>query len=156
MATQLYLLQCYQRVNPISEDEKNDAFWHINSQTIKGGNVGANVAIFGGFTVCLEFALNSQLWGLYVALCKLKNVTDLQLGSVRFAVTVTVFCRGLGRNSVTKLFLCNWLVFLTSCKRYTAKNPWLHKPPGGYMTHLLTLIEAQSFENISPLSLPAQ
>jgi cytochrome c biogenesis protein CcdA len=26
MATQLYLLQCYQRVNPISEDEKNDAF----------------------------------------------------------------------------------------------------------------------------------
>jgi hypothetical protein len=155
MATQLYLLQCYQRVNPISEDEKNDAFWHINSQTIKGGNVGANVAIFGGFTVCLEFALNSLLWGLQAAFCKLKSITGLQLSSARFPVTVTTFCRGLGRSSVTKLFLCNWLVFLTSCETYTVKYPWLHKPPVGYITHLLTPIRAQSFENLSPLSLPA-
>jgi hypothetical protein len=46
----------------------------------------------------------------------------------------------------TSLFLCNWLVFLTTCEPSTAKTPWLHKPPGGYITHLLTLIGAQGFE----------
>jgi hypothetical protein len=49
-----------------------------------GWNIGANVAIFLGFAVCLEFALNSLLWGLQAAFCKLKSVTDLQLGSTRF------------------------------------------------------------------------
>jgi hypothetical protein len=64
------------------------------------------MAIFLGFTVCLEFALNSLLWGLQAALCKLKSVTDIQLGSARFPVTVTTFCRGVGEK------LCNHLVSL--------------------------------------------
>jgi hypothetical protein len=104
------------------------------------------MAIFLGFTVYLEFTLNSLLWGLQIAFCKVKSVTDLQLGSARLPVTVTTVCRGIGRNSVTNLFLCNWLVSLTSCEASTAK------PPGGCITHLLTLIGAQGFENLSPLS----
>jgi hypothetical protein len=59
MAAQLYLLQGYQRVKPIPEDEKDDAFWQIKCQSIKGGNVGANVAIFSGIycvsRIYLEF-----------------------------------------------------------------------------------------------------
>jgi hypothetical protein len=59
---------------------------------------------------------------------------------------------GWGKNSVTNLFLCNWLVFLTICEPYTAKPPWLHKPPGGYITYLLPLIWAKGFEKVSPLN----
>jgi hypothetical protein len=73
----------------------------------EGCHVGANVAFFLGFTVCLEFALNSQLWGLQAAFCKLESVTDLQLGSASFPVTVTTFSRDLWENSVANLFLCN-------------------------------------------------
>jgi hypothetical protein len=68
--------------------------------------VGANMAIFLGFTVCLEFTLNSLFWGLQAAFCKLKNVKDLQLGSARFPVPVTKFCSGVG------VKLCNQLVSL--------------------------------------------
>jgi hypothetical protein len=69
--------------------------------------VGANEAIFLGFTVCLEFTLNLLLWGIQTAFCKLKSVTDLQLGSARFPVTVTTFCRGVEEKLCTSLFLCN-------------------------------------------------
>jgi hypothetical protein len=88
--------------------------------------------------ICLEFpTLEPQ-----AAFCKLKSVTDLQLGPARFPVTVTTVYRGVEGKLCTSLFLCNWLVFLTICKPSTAKRPWLHKPPGGYTTHLLTLIGA--------------
>jgi hypothetical protein len=59
--------------------------------------VGANIAIFLGFTMCPEFTLNSLLWGLQAALCMLNNITDLQLGSARFPATVTTFFRGVGK-----------------------------------------------------------
>jgi hypothetical protein len=39
--------------------------------------------------------------------------------------------KGLGENSVTDLFLCNWLVFLTTCEPYTAKPPGYTTHPGG-------------------------
>jgi hypothetical protein len=61
------------------------------------------MAIFLGFTVWLEFTLSSLFWGLQAAFCKLKSVTDLQLGSARFTVAVTTFCREVGGNSVTDL-----------------------------------------------------
>jgi hypothetical protein len=51
---QLHLLQGYWRVNPIPEDKNDDAFWQIMCQSIKEGNVGVDVAIFLGFTMCLE------------------------------------------------------------------------------------------------------
>jgi hypothetical protein len=43
--------------------------FHIYSHTLCGAPllVGANVAIFLGFNVCQEFALNSLLWGLQAA-----------------------------------------------------------------------------------------
>jgi hypothetical protein len=69
--------------------------------------VGANMAIFLGFTVCPEFTLNDLLWGLQAALCTLNNITDLQLGSARFPVTVTTFCRGVGGKLCNQLVSCN-------------------------------------------------
>jgi hypothetical protein len=69
------------------------------------------MAIFLGFTVCLEFALNSLLWGLQAAFCKLKSVTDLQLGSARFPVTVTTVCREVEGKLCTSLFLFTDLSF---------------------------------------------
>jgi hypothetical protein len=96
--------------------------------------------------LCLEFALNFLLWR------HKQSVTDLQQGPARFPVTVTTVYRGVEGKLCTSLFLCNWLVFLTICKPSTAKPPWLHKPPGGYITHLLTLIRAQGFEKLSPES----
>jgi hypothetical protein len=113
------------------------------------------MAIFLEFTVCLELALNSLLWGPQAAFCKLKSVTDLHLGSARFPVTVTSLwggAAGVEGKLCTSLFLCNWLVFLTTCEPSTAKPPWLHKPPGGYITHPLTQINAQGFEKLSPES----
>jgi hypothetical protein len=64
-----------------------------------------------GFTACLEFTLNSLLWGLQAAFCKLKNVTDLQLSSARFPITVTTFFRELGENSVPTCFSVTGLSF---------------------------------------------
>jgi hypothetical protein len=61
---------------------------------------------FLGFNVCLEFTLNSLLWGLQAASCKLKSVTDLQLGWAWFPVTVTTFCSEVRRK------LCNQPVSL--------------------------------------------
>jgi hypothetical protein len=61
MATQLYLLQSYQRVNPIHDDDTDDAFWQTKYQSIKVGNDGAILAIFLRFTLCLEFTLVSAL-----------------------------------------------------------------------------------------------
>jgi hypothetical protein len=72
---------------------------------------------------CLEFPTLGD------TSCKLISVTDLHLGSARFPVTVTTVCRGLEGKLCTNLFLCNWLVFLTTCEPSTA-NPWLHHPPG--------------------------
>jgi hypothetical protein len=74
-------------------------------QSIKLGNVGARLAIFLGFTVSHIFTLNSLLGGLQAPFCKLKSITDLQLGSARFLVTVTTFCRRIGE-------LCNQFVSL--------------------------------------------
>jgi hypothetical protein len=91
--------------------------------------VGANMAIFLGFTVCPEFTLNSLWRGLQAALCTL-SITDLQLGSARFPVTVTTFFRGVGGKLCNQLVSCNWLVFLTTCEPQTAKTTWLHNPPG--------------------------
>jgi hypothetical protein len=69
------------------------------------------MAIFLGFTMCLEFTLNSLLWGLQAAFCKLQSITDLQLGSARFPVSVTTFCRGLRGNSVPTCFSVTDLSF---------------------------------------------
>jgi hypothetical protein len=95
MATQLYLLQGHHRVNPISEDERDDAFWQIKCQSIKGGNVGASLALFLGL-LCLVFTLVSPLW-VY---------KQLSASSAVFPVTVTTFCRGLGDK------LCKYLIQL--------------------------------------------
>jgi hypothetical protein len=85
--------------------------------------------------------------------CKLKSVTDLQIGPARFPLTVTRVCRWWVEGKLcTSLFLHNWLVFLTTCDPSTAKTPWLHKPYGGYITHLLTVIGTQGFEKLSPLN----
>jgi hypothetical protein len=65
------------------------------------------MAIFLGFTVCPEFALNSLLWELQAALCTLNNITDLQLGSAMFTVTVTIFCRGVGGKLCNQFVSCN-------------------------------------------------
>jgi hypothetical protein len=92
--------------------------------------------------ICIGF----PTLGPQAAFCKVKSATDLQLGPARFPVTVTT------GKLCTSLFLCNRLVFLTTCEPSTAKTPWLHKPPGGYITHLLTLIRAQGFEKLSPES----
>jgi hypothetical protein len=113
-------------------------------------HIGANVAIFLGYTVCLEFALKSLLWGLQAAFCKLKSITDLQLGYARFPVTVTTVCRGVGGKLCTNLFLCYWLVFLTTCAPYTAKNPWFHKPLGVYSSSPDTDWGSGLWELISP------
>jgi hypothetical protein len=78
--------------------------------------------------ICLEF----PTLGPQAAFCRLKSVTDLQRGFARFPVIVTTFCRGVRKNSVTNLFFCSWLVFLTTCEPSTAKLPWLHKPLGVY------------------------
>jgi hypothetical protein len=62
MATQLYLLQGYQRVkSPSLRKKKMMHFDKKKCQSIKAGNVGASLAIFLGFTVYLEFTLVSPL-----------------------------------------------------------------------------------------------
>jgi hypothetical protein len=108
---------------------------------------------FSGIYYVSVICLGFPTLGPQAAFCKLKSVTDLQLGSARFPIIVTTECRGVEGKLCTSLFLCNWLVFLTTCEPSTAKPPWLHNPPGGYITHLLTLIWAQGFEKLSPLSL---
>jgi hypothetical protein len=68
---------------------------------------------------------------------------------------VTTFFRGVGKKLCYQLVSHNWLVFLTTCEPCTAKTIWLHNPPGGYKTHLLTLMGGQGFEKLSPLTLLA-
>jgi hypothetical protein len=76
-----------------TEEDSHQASIQANKYTIKTLTMlEPKWLFFLGFTVCLEFALNSLLWGLQTAFCKLKIVTDLQLGSARFPVTVTTFC----------------------------------------------------------------
>jgi hypothetical protein len=91
--------------------------------------VGAKVGFFLGFTLCLEFALNSLLWGLQAAFCKLKSVTDLQLALQGFLWLWPQSVGRLERNSVPTCFSVTGLPF------WPPVSHILQKPPG-YINHL--------------------
>jgi hypothetical protein len=106
--------------------------WHHFLWMYSSKCAGANLAIFLGFTVCLEFAWNSLLWGH-------KQLSAGSKVSQTFSEALQGFLwlwphsvGGVRKNSVTNLFFCSWLVFLTTCEPSTAKLPWLHKPLGVY------------------------
>jgi hypothetical protein len=140
MAAQLCLLQGHQRVNPIPEAERDDAFWQIKCESIKAGNVEAILAIFWDLLYVWSSPWFPHTESTSRFLLPLQYCMP-PASPARFPVTVPTFYKGVQPTCFP----------VTSKPPYTAKSPCLHNTPprGGYITHLLTLIGAQGFENLS-------